>query len=837
MSASSSGPRPVSNTRSRVLTAYIAAVVLAGVALLVVGLTKAEFRQPLLFVALLLGSMTTAVMKIHLPLSSGQATLSMSYFTDFLSLVLLGPHEAMLVAGASAATQSMTMRRTRISVRQTLFSSATLIITVQAAGLAAGQLGGFDLTATFTAISKPAAGGAATFFLCNSWLVATAVALSRGRSISTTWREDFLWAGPACFVAAGAATFAAAAMSTQEVWLVLFAAALLGLTFHSYRVYLGRVSEHQEHIRIVSNLHLATVEALARAIDARDQTIDPESGTTENHIRRVEARAAALGEAAGMTRDEVEGLKIAALLHDIGKLAVPEHILTKPGRLTPAEFDYIRLHPTVGANILKAVPFPYPVAPYIQSHHERWDGTGYPDGLQGEAIPLGARVLAVVDYYDALTANRPYHRAMRQEEAIETLRLEAGKALDPRLIDLFMEVLLLTEDQEYEGAREPVLPEVSTLRTGAPATGFSTTTPESPSAAATTVYQSISQATQEVRALYDIAQTLGTRLSVDDTMGLLTSKLNRLVPASCWALYLPEGRRDAVRCRYASGLSSDGLEGLTIPIGEGVTGWAARHLAGAINARAASDFDAAGAPSVGSLFQSALAFPLIDGDQMIAILTAYHVDEQPYTDAHLRLLERLSGQVASVLANSIQFEGLRAASLTDSLTDLPNSRALIGHVDQRLSSTTDGTVPSAIIMIDLDEFKTINDVHGHQTGDVALQTLASTLRRQVRASDFCARYGGDEFVVALSCQDRSEAERRAADLQRAVARQVITAPNGAQLAMSISVGVAMSGEDGHTFEALLEAADRRMYADKHSRKLAARRTGGLSANIRLARSR
>jgi diguanylate cyclase (GGDEF)-like protein len=300
---------------------------------------------------------------------------------------------------------------------------------------------------------------------------------------------------------------------------------------------------------------------------------------------------------------------------------------------------------------------------------------------------------------------------------------------------------------------------------------------------------------------------------------------------------VPQPRTDTLLCRYAAGLSSDGLEGLTIPMGEGVTGWAARHLTGTINARAAGDFKAAGAPTVGSLFHSALTFPLIDGDQMIAVLTAYHVDEEPYTDAHLRLLERLGGQVASVLATSIQFEGLRAASLTDSLTELPNSRALIGHVDQRLAASVASAVPSAIIMIDLDEFKTINDVHGHQMGDIALQTLATTLRRQVRASDFCARYGGDEFVVALACQDRSEAERRARDLQRAVARQVLTAPNGAQLAMSISVGVAMSEEDGATFEALLEAADRRMYADKHSRKAPPRRSGKSGTNIRLARAR
>jgi diguanylate cyclase (GGDEF)-like protein len=255
-------------------------------------------------------------------------------------------------------------------------------------------------------------------------------------------------------------------------------------------------------------------------------------------------------------------------------------------------------------------------------------------------------------------------------------------------------------------------------------------------------------------------------------------------------------------------------------------------MTAAINARSSSDFDAAGTPLTGTLFQSALAYPLIDNDQLVGILTAYHVDPQPYTEAHLRLLERLGSQAASVLANSIQFEGMRAASLTDSLTDLPNSRALVGHLDQRLAATRDQSVPSALIMIDLDDFKSINDVHGHQLGDLALQTVAGTLRRQVRATDFCARYGGDEFVVALACQDRSEAERRALDLQRAVGRQRVPAPDGTALSLSISVGVAMSGEDGNTFESLLEAADRRMYDDKHLRKVGHRaRTG---AAIRLA---
>ena len=183
-----------------------------------------------------------------------QCSIGQKDFTDFLSLVLLGPNEGMLVAGASAATQCVMGRRGRFSLRQTLFSSSTLIITIQAAGFVAVALGGFDLSGSVVELSKPAAAAAATFFICNSWLVATVVALSRGKSIARTWQEDFVWAGPACFVAAGTATFATSVMASQQVWLVLFATALLGLTFHSYRIYFARVSRHQEHVRIVSNL-------------------------------------------------------------------------------------------------------------------------------------------------------------------------------------------------------------------------------------------------------------------------------------------------------------------------------------------------------------------------------------------------------------------------------------------------------------------------------------------------------------------------------------------------------------------------------------------------------
>ena len=140
---------------------------------------------------------------------------------------------------------------------------------------------------------------------------------------------------------------------------------------------------------------------------------------------------------------------------------------------------------------------------------------------------------------------------------------------------------------------------------------------------------------------------------------------------------------------------------------------------------------------------------------------------------------------------------MRAASLTDSLTDLPNSRALVAHLDQRLRRAPTEPVPSALIMIDLDDFKAINDVHGHQVGDLCAADAGQPLRRQVRASDFCARYGGDEFVVVLAVPGprRGRASRRGPAARRGASAR--TAPDGAALALSISVGVAMSGEDGH----------------------------------------
>jgi diguanylate cyclase (GGDEF)-like protein len=333
------------------------------------------------------------------------------------------------------------------------------------------------------------------------------------------------------------------------------------------------------------------------------------------------------------------------------------------------------------------------------------------------------------------------------------------------------------------------------------------------------VFQNISRATQEMHALYDIAQTLGTRLSVDDSMALLASKLKPLVPASCWALYLFDANRRVLQCRFASSLENDVVQALRIPAGEGASGWAARHRAPVVNARAAADFEAARLPEAGRAFKSALAYPLIDGDVLVGTLTIYHVDANPHRVEHRRLLDRVCNQVASVIRNSMLFEQMHQVSFTDSLTDLPNSRALFSYLAERFHPAHAPAGDSALLMIDLDHFKAINDDYGHQVGDAALRQVAEALKQNIRHTDFCARYAGDEFVVVLDECAREEAEFRALQIQAAIQGMEVEVQPGVVVRPEVSVGVAVSPEDGLSYEDLLTAADRRMYDDKQRRRL------------------
>ena len=789
---------------------YVGAVLAAG-AIIIAVFGPHTFAHPILFAVLLGCSSLASAMKVSLPLASSGSTMSVSYAVDFAALLLLGASETMLVAAASAWSQCTFRTKVRSAPYRTLFSMASLVLTVKAAGLAYTWLGGPTSADQFSilTIPKPLVGAATTYFVCNTLLVATAIGLSTRQTIAKVWNENFLWSAPSYFVGAGVAALAASIIGRGGYWMASLLAAPLYLTYRTYKVYMGRIQDQQRHVIQVSDLHLATIEALALAIDAKDQT-------AQSHIRRVQVYAAGLARALGMRDNEVQGVQTAALLHDIGKLAVPEHILSKPGPLTQEEFQKIRIHPQVGAEIISGVPFPYPVAPLILSHHERWDGKGYPAGLKGDDIPLGARILSVVDYFDALMSERPYHKAMSLDAALGLLQQESGKALDPHVVETFI-AMYPTLAAEAEAGQEP-LRKLTRVPTDAPTAAPAVGLVHESSPVRTNVFQDIALAHREIYALYEIAQAMGSSLGVSDTMALIASKLSNIVPFSCCALFLYNDESETLRCRFATGIESDIIQQLTIRNGHGLTGWVARNRRPLVNARPSTDLEAAGYPSDHTTLHAALVCPLLFNERFIGTISVYHTEPSVYTDDHRRLLDRISEQAAAVIYNSIVFEQTQEDSLTDALTALPNTRFMFMHLTRELARAERLKSEVSLLVMDLDNFKDINDTYGHHVGDRALREVAGVLRAGIRPYDICVRYAGDEFIVVLSGCGGEEAERKRLELQRAVDSLQFEARPGKMLPLAISVGAAIFPHDGDTYETLLATADSRMYRDKTRRK-------------------
>jgi diguanylate cyclase (GGDEF)-like protein/putative nucleotidyltransferase with HDIG domain len=585
-------------------------------------------------------------------------------------------------------------------------------------------------------------------------------------------------------------------MNLQQAALIALLALLAGWVHWLAR---RKIDGARQRVQRSSDLHLSTIEALARAIDAKDQT-------AEFHLQRVQAYAAGLARAIGLPGNDVAAIKTAALLHDIGKLAIPEHILSKPGPLTPEEFQKVRRHSQVGADSLAGVEFPYPVTPLIRGHHERWDGHGYPAGLKGEEIPIGARILGIADYFDAVTTDRPYHKAHSYETGIALLKQEAGHGFDARLVDTFID-LLPRFMAEFAASRKSAAPDLTSRDAAAPG--------PQPAGSPHSVFEDIALANREIYALYEIAQSLGTSLGVTETMALISSKLATIVPWSSCALFLYNAADDSLACRYAAGSDTSLLLNRML-IGEvGPSGWVSRHRRTLIRT---GPGEACRDAAPGTVVESALVCPLIANHQFIGTLGLYHVERDQYTDDHRRLLEQVAAQAAAVIQNSIVFEQTQVDSLTDSLTGLPNRRSLFDHLSRELARATRMQSEVALIVMDIDDFKAINDTHGHQIGDQALREVAVALHVLLRPYDLLVRYAGDEFVVVLSDCSRESAEAKRSELQQRVSEVRIQVRPDVELRVAASAGVCVFPHDAATYESLLTTADLRMYRDKAGRR-------------------
>ena len=753
---------------------YVTLVVIAGAVCLAWASTVTRFDQPWLFAALVSLAVFTSSLKIELPLGRlSQSNLSLSHAVNFWALFALGIADAALIAAISAWAQCTLRVSVRNPPHRTIFNVASLTTTVTVAGIPLLLL---DVSAVdLASLGRGATVVAPLYFFVNSAIVAAVVALSTRVSVVRIWQRNFMWSAPSYL--AGAALAAAAVAASARGWfgwLALLAVPLY-LVFRSYHTVVSRLREEQEETRRAMDVQLATIEALALAIEAK-------AGTTPEHIRAIQQYAGMLAEAALLSEEEVQAVRTAALLHDVGNMAVPEHILAKPDKLTPEEFERVKIHPRVGADILRNVPFGAPVADLVLAHHERWDGLGYPSGLRGAAIPVGARILAIADCYSTLQTDRPYRAARTEPEALAVLMEDAGSAFDPALVDLFVERLRATSRE----ATPVVAPDAWVEVEGN-----------------SVALQDIAGAHREEQTLYELAQLLGSSLGIDDAMAHLQDKVKRLVPFSTTALFLGNEQSGYV-CRYAHG-----------PGTEALMKWQPRAWS-ELSLRLPSNADGRGAH--GEELAALLPCPLTQDHALIGGLVFYHTVPGCFTDDHRRILGRVSEQAAAVLSNATRFEQTQHESHTDPLTGLANRRALSRQVDAGLNRAATAGTSASVIVLDLDRLKEINDTYGHEAGDRALRAVGSVLKNTVRQSDVCARFAGDEFVVVLwDCSPEHEA-RRVHEMQSAVAVYPFEPRPGVLVSLSISAGPARFPVDGRSFEELLAVADERMYRDKAARR-------------------
>ncbi|HKQ97654.1 MAG TPA: HD domain-containing phosphohydrolase, partial [Candidatus Polarisedimenticolia bacterium] len=462
----------------------------------------------------------------------------------------------------------------------------------------------------------------------------------------------------------------------------------------------------------------ATLEAVTLAIDSRDPG-------SRGHVRKVQRFALALAHGMERPGTERQALRVAALLHDVGKVVVPDHLLCKPGRLSQVEFERVKAHPTASVAILAPAGLPEPVLEMIRHHHERWDGTGYPDGLRGESIPMGARILAVADAFEALTADRSYRARMTPADAAALIDAWSGIQFDPAVVvALRMNLDDVMRAGESESIDRALLPAATAAGGASGASedlgGFgdalhqsieapiakpAESAPRTPLAAGTV--RDTYAAQREVYALYEIARTFGSSLRLNEVLDLVVSRIAQLIPFRTCVVYLSTpGSADLV-ARFASGANAAAMRGRRVRVGEGITGWAAAHRSSRFSGN--PELEVGGAGLDASAYGTVAAFPLCHGDEVLGVITLCYPKAGGCSDDDVRVMEIIArlaagavhdGRLASVSAGT--------ETLTDPLTHLPTERFLKQVFEQETLRSQQSGQPLAVVAMDLDDFGALN---------------------------------------------------------------------------------------------------------------------------------
>lgn len=784
--------------------AYLLGVVALGAGALAWALTAAPppARGPAsLFILLAIGA---GLVRVPLPVGG---TLSPAYAFVLATLMSFGLGASVVAAFASAVVMSLvpSFGHRPPPLHQVAFNAGCVVLASASSGalylLLGGPVGELD-PLRHAGVTLAAAAG---FSVLNLGLISLAIRLAEPGEAVPSLRANFVWSVPSFLASASFAMLLALLVQHEHLGSLLFAAPFVYLMHSAYRARARQAEEEKRHSQETAEHYRAVTEALALAIEAKDEN-------TEDHLRRVQVFCAATGRALGLPPAEMKALEAASLLHDIGKIAVPEHILTKPGRLTPDEYEKMKVHPGVGAEILAAVPFPFPLAPIVRHHHERWDGKGYPDALSGEAIPIGARVLSVADCFDALTSDRPYRKALPAEEALEFLRRESGNMFDPAVVRIFLAdpeiALAVRRECGATGSRTAVAEERASREPR----------PDTPG----DVPPAIGEARRaEALALQELARAVGRHLDLEENLTLLAARIERLIPHRSLVVYLYDREREHLVARFTTGQGAARLRGLVIPVGDRLAGWSAlyrRTYAGSAHVRplerdgSRSDLeDMSDDPEVRDL-RSTIVTPLVTGFEDLGVLALYHTSDRAYGAGEARLVETAAGFVARAIAGSLDARS-PAESLTDPVTGVPNSRFFFVESGYRIDrASRDG---SAFGVIGL-RLAVLDDVHDTLGPTASARVLAQAARRLAAASrpgETLVRFGGNLFLILTSLGTPAALERRAQAILADALAGPVEARFGISQPIDLQVAFACFPFDGSTTEQMLDAIEKRLHPE------------------------
>ena len=637
------------NPRTRVFVC----IVVAGAGACLYSAHRYPGAQWIHFSVYLAAILLSSGMKVAMPKSD--ATMSVNFPFVLLGIVQLSPLQAVALVAASVITQCrirVTRRFTRVQI---VFNVANATIaTVLACEAFRWSMGFVDRK------TGPALAIAVTvYFLINTLCLAVVLASESGISPFRAWYQEFPWYFPFYLAGAGLAAIADF-IGNQFGWLTsMLLIPMVYAVYSAYRAQTAVLRDREQHITEIEELQLRTIEGLAMAIEAKDQN-------THRHLMRVRVYVSELGTMIGLKPIEMQALVAASYLHDIGKLAVPEHIINKPGKLTPAEFERIKIHPVVGADILERVRFPYPVVPIVRSHHEAWDGSGYPDGLKGEEIPIGARILTAVDCFDALASERPYRKALPLNEAMGMVKSMAGKQLDPEIVKL-----LELHCEALEKRARQAIEEVAPLNTDhfiergrAPGAGF----------------EPDRDGSEREENFFNAMGSLGGfQATVANELAAFSTRLSAIIPSDCFAIYRKSGA--ALLREFIGGAHESAISTNPIRIGEGLSGWVAEYGLPVLNGNPTVEPNLAVSTHLFSADSSAISTPILDGNgSVLGVITLYSREHAAYRKGQLTLLSKMAAELVCLLKIERSSQGTaenapalagRECRPSDSLAPLP----------------------------------------------------------------------------------------------------------------------------------------------------------------------